>query len=207
MKKLIMSILFVFCFSQFLFSQTKTKNDTISRIQSDTLQKSKQKTTIENNNEWTTFFIPGVVFQTYSPDIQDSLGRFNGVVIEYLIAAWIHKNDNRGPSHGRIYTKVTFLKSNKENINDIFYWGLGLDLSLERNPKRNYLIPYFGLEFGDMFQRQFGNLVTITPTLGVHLYSSQNLFVNLTGGYIYPTRHIEELRGYTVQLGVNFSLW
>ncbi len=205
MRKLNVIALYLFFCLQFAVGQSVTKTDSVSNPSK--LNNSQEKPAIVNENEWTTFFIPGLVYQSYFPDIQDSLGTFNGIVVEYLIAAWIHKNDNRGPSHGRIYTKVTFLKSTISQINDIFYWGIGLDLSLERNPKRNYLIPYFGLEFGDMFQRQFGNLVTITPTLGVHLYSSRNLFVNLTGGYLYPTRHIEELRGYTVQLGANFSLW
>ncbi len=160
-----------------------------------------------NKDEWETYFMPGAVFHLYVPEMQDSLGYFTGISVEYLIAAWIHKNENRGPSHGRIYTKVNFMKSSKKDIKDIFYWALGLDLSLERNPTRNYLIPYFGLEVGDMYQSQLGNIVTITPTLGVHLFTSQNLFVNLTGGYVYPSKHLEELRGYTAQLGVNFSLW
>ena len=157
--------------------------------------------------EWETYFMPGAGYHSYFPDLSDSLGYFQGISIEYLIAAWIHKNDNHGPSHGRVYTKVNFMKSSKENINDIFYLALGLDLSIERNPKRDFLIPYFGLELGGMIQKQFGSLLAITPTFGVHIYSSQNMFVNLTGGYVYPTKSLEELRGYTIQFSVDFSLW
>lgn len=162
---------------------------------------------VDRSNDWETFFMPGLVLHTYIPETSDSIGVFTGVSVEYLIAAWIHDNDNRGPSHGRVYTKVNFMKSSKSGISDIFYWGLGLDLSIERNPKRKYMIPYFGLEIGDMYQNGFGNVFVITPTIGCHLYSSQNLFVNLTGGYIYPSKYLEELRGYTIQLGVNLSLW
>lgn len=157
--------------------------------------------------EWETYGMPGFVLHAYFPDLSDSLGYFKGVSVEYLIAAWIHKNENKGPSHGRVYAKVNFMSSSKEGIHDIFYMALGLDLSLERNPVRDIFIPYFGLELGNMNQKQFGNVFAITPTFGVHIYSSQNIFVNLTGGYVYPSKNLEELRGYTAQLGVNFSFW
>jgi len=161
----------------------------------------------KSDSEWATFFMPGAVAHLYIPDNHENIGYFQGLSIEYLLAAWIHKNDNHGPSHGRIYTKVNFMKSSKKGIHDIFYLSLGLDLSIERNPQRNYLIPYFGFEFGNMNQKDFGNVIAITPTFGVHIYSSQSLFINLTGGFVYTSKDIENLRGYTLQLGVNFSLW
>jgi hypothetical protein len=200
MKKIVISILLISMISAVFAQEVNNNSQPVTNNNNSNVVKA-------NKDEWQTFFMPGAVFHVYVPEMKDSLGYFKGVSVEYLIAAWIHKNENRGPSHGRIYTKVNFMKSSKKDIKDIFYWAIGLDLSLERNPTRNYLIPYFGLEVGDMYQSQLGNIVTITPTLGVHLFTSQNLFVNLTGGYVYPSKHLEELRGYTAQLGVNFSLW
>jgi hypothetical protein len=75
----------------------------------------------EHPGDWQTYFMPGVVLHSYIPDMKDSIGYFTGISIEYLIAAWIHQNDNHGPSHGRVYAKVNFMKSSKEKINDIFY--------------------------------------------------------------------------------------
>jgi len=170
-------------------------------------QTSVKDTTGKKTVEWETYGMPGFVLHTYFPDLHDSLGYFKGLSVEYLIAAWIHKNENKGPSHGRVYAKVNFMSSSKKGINDIFYMALGLDLSLERNPVRDIFIPYFGIELGSMHQKQFGNVFAITPTFGVHIYSSQNIFINLTGGYVYPSVALEDLRGYTAQLGVNFSFW
>jgi hypothetical protein len=170
----------------------------------DTLDSKLQKTI---DREWQTYGIPGIVLQTYYPDLKDSIGSFRGISVEYLIAAWIHQNENKGPSHGRFYAKINFMKSSQPKINDIFYMALGLNLSLERNPKRHFLIPFFGLEVGNMNQRQFGNVLAFTPIFGAHIYSSPNVFVNFTGGYVYPSKYLEELRGYTMQLGVNLSFW
>src|SRR5689334_3645998 len=93
-----------------------------------TIAKDSAKKTVE----WETYGMPGFVLHTYFPDISDSLGYFKGVSVEYLIAAWIHKNENKGPSHGRVYAKVNFMSSSEKDIHDIFYMSLGLDLSLER---------------------------------------------------------------------------
>jgi hypothetical protein len=162
---------------------------------------------VRTGSEWETYFMPGLEYHFYIPDDSENLGEFQGISVEYLIAAWIHKNERQGPSHGRVYTRISFMNSSQDTVTDIFYTGLGIDLSLERNPSRDYLIPFFGLELGGMFHKQFENLWVITPTLGVHIWSSENLFVNVTGGYIYPTKKLEELRGYSLRLGVNFSLW
>ena len=82
------------------------------------------------DEEWESFFIAGVNYHAYFPDMQDSIGYFHGISVECLIATWIHKNDNHGPSHGRLYTKVNFMKSSKKDISDIYYYALGIDLSI-----------------------------------------------------------------------------
>lgn len=154
-----------------------------------------------------TYFMPGLAYTVFQPKASDSLGLFSGLAVEYLIYSKVEQNDESGPSHVRWYSKLNILNSDKKEINSMFMYTIGLDLSLEKNPKRNYLVPYFGLEFGGMTQKQLGSTVQFTPTLGVHLLSKKNIFLNIHGGYIYPLRNFEMQQGWFAQAGLNFALW
>jgi hypothetical protein len=154
-----------------------------------------------------TWFMPGLAYTYYQPKITDSLGYFSGLAVEYLIYANVQQSDSDGPSHVRFYSKFNILRSSKKEINSLFLYTIGLDLSLEKNPRRTFLIPYFGLEFGGMSQRNMGNTVQFMPTAGLHLLSRKNLFINTHAGYIYPIRNFESMQGWFAQIGANFALW
>jgi hypothetical protein len=53
----------------------------------------------------------------------------------------------------------------------------------------------------------FGNLFTINPFAGVHLIAKRNVFFNVTGGYLFPTTRVDDLKGWRVKAGFHFSLW
>jgi len=154
-----------------------------------------------------TYFMPGLAYTFFQPRSTDSVGRFSGLTVEYLIYAKVEQSDRPGPSHVRFYSKLNILQSDKKAINSMFMYTMGLDLSLEKNPKRSYLIPYFGLEFGGLSQKQFGSTAQFTPTFGIHLLSKKNIFINVHGGYLYPLTNFETLQGWFAQAGLNFALW
>lgn len=156
---------------------------------------------------FSTYFMPGLAFKYYIPNNRDSIGAFRGITIEYIIFAKVEQNDNPGPSHVRIYAKLNILKNTKSNISPLLMYVLGIDLSLEKNPNRTYLIPYFGLEFGGISQKQYVSTVQFTPIVGVHLLSRKNLFINIHAGYMYPLKNFELLHGSVAQASINFALW
>jgi len=180
---------------------------------------------IKVREEWESFFLPGLAATTYIPENHAELGIFNGISINYVFLAWVHRNEKRGPSHGRLYFKVDILDSTKKDVEDMIYYAFGLDLSFERNPRRPFLIPVFGLEMGGSYtsrlvptegctvsetetcMEKLGGVFHITPTFGVHLWSDRNFFVTLTGGYTFPIQDYENLRGWRVNLGLNFTMW
>ena len=180
---------------------------------------------IKVREEWESFFLPGLAATTYIPENHAQLGIFNGISINYVFLAWVHRNEKRGPSHGRLYFKVDILDSTEKDIEDMIYYAFGLDLSFERNPRRPFLIPVFGLEMGGSYtsrlvptegctvsetetcMEKLGGVFHITPTFGVHLWSDRNFFVSLTGGYTFPVQDYENLRGWRVNLGLNFTMW
>ncbi len=157
--------------------------------------------------EWETYWMPGIQYTMLAPADRDGLGMYHGVSVEYLFAAWIHRNENRGPSHGRFYANVDLLRSTKPEADDLLLYHLGLNLSVERNPTRSFLIPFFGIEAGGGYQRKYGNFAHFTPLAGFHVIGTQNVFLNVTGGYLYPTTALEEIRGARVKAGLNVSFW
>jgi hypothetical protein len=154
-----------------------------------------------------TYFMPGGGYSYFMPKGVDSVGNWSGVTIDYLFYAKVEQDDDPGPSHVRWYGKLSIMNSDKEGMKDMFLYSAGVDLSLEKNPTRNFLVPYFGLEFGGVSQKQLGSTVQFTPTVGLHILSHQNLFINVYGGYNYPIKNFDLLQGWYAQAGLNFALW
>ena len=166
-----------------------------------------QPFTQEIDEEWESYLTPGLQYSGWFPSEASTIGDYNGLSFEFLVFAWSHRNQNRGPSHGRIYMDIDLLKSTNASYPVLLAYSGGFDLSFERNPQRRFLIPYFGLEFGGMHEAILGNLVDAVPLLGVHLFVNRNIFVNLSAGYFVTGRDVEKLQGPRIKLGLNFSLW
>lgn len=149
--------------------------------------------------------MPGGGYNFYFPSA-DSLGSFSGFSPEFLIFNSVNQNDYRGPSHIRLYGSISILQSNKAGVANMLKYGLGLNLSVERNPRRNFLIPYFGLEFGGLTQERF-NTLQFTPMGGVFLYYDHRIIVGAFGGYVYPLNEFERLSGAFINTTINFTLW
>lgn len=159
------------------------------------------------DSEFDSKFMPGGGYGIFIPKGKDSLGTLSGALVEFLFYSHVAQNDDFGPSHVRLYGKLNILKSDKKNISDFFLYGIGLDMSIEKNPKRNFLIPYFGLEMGGISNRTLNTSLQFTPTLGIHLVSKQNIYLNVQAGYMYPVKNFDIVRGTSLQAGLNFSLW
>ncbi len=171
---------------------------------------------VEEEHE--SFFMPGVGYSLYVPGNIDKLGVFNGFAIEFLGIRWVHDNDKRGPSHGSIYLAFDVLFSagakpdaitGKVSVDPAFMPVLGFDLSIERNPARRFLIPYFGLEGGALFQQQTGTLGLILPFAGLHFYSSRNVTIGVRAGYMLPftSEQFADVAGVRARLSADVSFW
>jgi hypothetical protein len=167
----------------------------------DSLKKEYQKLNFQSN------FIPGLAYTVFTPKASGKFGVFSGVSVEYLLSSNVYQNNDPGPSHVRSYAKLDLLNSNKDSVSALFKYAIGVDVSFEKMPNRNYLIPYFGLEFGGISQKLIGTTAHFVPTAGIHLIAKKNLYINVLGGYVYPIKQFEELQGFTGQIRVNFSMW
>ena len=158
--------------------------------------------------EFRSFMMPGLQYSVYLPKAMTGTGGFQGASAEFLLDSWVHRNENHGPSHVRIYADLDLLVPVNSTVRgNLYSYTLGCDLSIERNPKRRFLIPYYGVEAGGLYQAQYGQVLQVVPFAGVHLWESRNIWVNASAGYLLPGRALDALGGFRGKLGVDFSLW
>lgn len=159
--------------------------------------------TLDVIEEWRTYLLPGLRYSVLFQ--QQSQGAWHGVGVELVPVAWIHRNQNRGPSHGRVYLAVDLLRAPDQSV--MLGYAAGFGLSIERDPRRTWLVPYYGAETGGLLHPSLGHHFQVTPYAGVHLWSSRNVFANLTAGYLIAPSALDALRGWRVGLGANVTLW
>ena len=157
--------------------------------------------------EYETYFMPGAGYSFYKPVGADSIGQFSGFTVDYLLYAKSAQDDGFGPSHVRLYAKLNLANSDKDSISTMFIYSLGLQMSIEKNPKRYWLIPYFGFEAGGISHKTLGSTFAFYPLGGLHVIALKNLYINVHGGYVYPVSNFEYLSGYFAQATLNFALW
>lgn len=156
---------------------------------------------------WESYLMPGVGYSVYAPSDRDTFGTFQGVSLELLIGTWIHRNENRGPSHGRVYVNAEIFDSSDSDVANLFAYSFGFSLSFERNPQRKWLIPVYGLELGQVFHETFDSRFQATPYFGFHVFSDPNLFVSARGGYRMVPSDMEHVGGLHAGANLNFSVW
>ncbi len=159
-----------------------------------------------SRHRWQSFLLPGGGYSVYTPR-DGSIGTFHGVTLEMLIAAWIHRTNNRGPSHGRLYVNAELTNSTRGESPIMFTYNFGTSLSFERNPTRLWLIPFYGVDLGGIIHDDLGTHFQTTPHAGVHVFSSPNLFVNVRGGYRLVPGELERLGGFHGAATLDFSVW
>ncbi len=161
-----------------------------------------------SDTEWDDYFMPGVGYKMYVPKNHDTLGIYQGVMTEFVIYARAKAGDSRwsGPARIKTYGNLSIMNSDSDYGKDIFYANMGLNLSFEANTFRRVFIPYFGLEMGGLFQRNFSTF-QFSPVVGIQLLSTKIIIWNIQGGYQYTTQKFDEYSGYTFSSTLNVLLW
>lgn len=162
-----------------------------------------------DNQEWDDYFMPGIGYKAYAPKAQDSLGLYSGFSTEFVIYARARRGNvsyKSGPSRVKTYGNLSIMKSDKAGTKDIFSANLGLNLSFEAIAKRNFGIPYFGLELGGLFQRDFSSM-QFTPVAGIQLVSNKRIIWTAQAGYNYTIKNFDELSGMQYSTTFNVLLW
>ncbi|MCP4438166.1 MAG: hypothetical protein GY810_04410 [Aureispira sp.] len=156
--------------------------------------------------EWERYLTLGVGYGIYVPKRMDTLGLFHGVSTEFVFYEAANLA-HAGPGRFKIYGRFNWYMSSQKEMGDMFNYAFGANFSFEKAPKRKFLIPFFGLEFGGIHQREGGNAFQIKPYLGVRLYDSRNFSIAIDGGYSYAVPNFDVLAGVQANLGINVFFW
>lgn len=160
------------------------------------------------NTEWDDYFMPGIGYKVYTPKQSDSLGVYQGIMTEFVIYARARGGESwrSGPARVKTYGNLSIMKSDAAGARDIFNVNVGLNLSFEAVTKRKFAIPYFGLELGGLFQRDFSSL-QFTPVAGLQLLSTRHVICTVQAGYNYTIKYFDEYSGMQYCSTVNLLLW
>lgn len=154
--------------------------------------------------EYESFMVPGGQAVLYKPSGVSS--PYVGGGFQVSLARWSHHNDDFGPAEGNVFFQASLLQSPASPHVLGIYEG-GMTLSFERNPKRRYLIPYFGFTAGGMAAEDVKGVGFVQPLAGVHLYSHPHVQADLQGGYVFPGDDLDRLHGFRAQAALRFHLW
>ncbi len=160
-----------------------------------------------NEESWESYALPGLNYAGWVPLNAREIGVASGPSFEVVVAQYVHRNDNVGPSHGRISLKADLLFPSAAPNDVVLVYSASLALSLERNPQRSFLLPIFAVDVGGLHQKQIGDVFQVTPQLGLHLWQSRNIFVTASAGYLLALPQTERLHGPRFSLGGNFTFW
>ncbi len=160
--------------------------------------------------EWDDYFMPGIGYKVYTPKNSSKLGVYHGIVTEFVIYATAKnkQSSQSGPARVKTYANLSILKSTQssDSARNIFNVNFGLNLSFEGKCNRKYLIPYFGLEVGGLFQRNFASM-QFTPVAGIQIFSNKRLIWSVQAGYNYTVKDFENYSGMQYSSTFNLLLW
>jgi hypothetical protein len=154
---------------------------------------------------WTALFLPTAVAMTYAPD--DMLGTWVGAGAEVVMFAWSDSSEAFGPSHGKLRFDAGLLRSGEDGAGTMIMYRGGVQVSIERNAARRWLIPYVASDLGGLWTDALGTRGFVDAGLGVYLWHARSVIVDAELAYLLPFADVEQLGGLRAQLAVSVALW
>ncbi|MFT5820153.1 MAG: hypothetical protein ACI8ZM_001387 [Crocinitomix sp.] len=163
--------------------------------------------TFKDSDEKDDYFMPGAAFDFYQPRKTD-IGQFYGPSVEFVFYSRSKRATSKrsGPSRIKSYGKIGILNSTAQDASDLLMVSCGINLSFESKTNRNYLLPYFGLDFGGLYSKSMSTF-QFTPHLGVQFLSTKKIIWSGQAGYLYSVRNFDEYSGYSFKTSLNVLLW
>lgn len=155
---------------------------------------------------WNALFLPTVTATTYMPG-GDDLGTWYGAGFEAVLLAWSDNSEAFGPSQGKLRFDISALRSSEDDLGTMILYRGGVQVSVERNAGRRFLIPYVTSNLGGLTTDGLGTRGFVDAGAGVYLYHQRATIIDLEGAYLFPFSDPDELGGLRAQLAVSVSLW
>lgn len=154
-----------------------------------------------------TWLTPGAIGSIFIPQASSQLGFFVGGGAELVLYSFVERGPGPFglPSHGRFYVDIEALASSHPGVDPLVMARLGFDVTLEREVRRSFLIPFLGAEIGFAAHKQLGGFGFGMPLAGIYAWASKSVRVALSGGYLLPTTASQDTRGVRVAAAVDIG--
>jgi len=110
-------------------------------------------------------------------------------------------------SHHRFYGQFEVLDSMSSGAASVFTYAAGYTASFEWRPARRHLIPHYGIDAGGLVRAGLGHRAQVHPYLGLHLWASDDIWVDATLGYRVTPSDLIDLSGPTFALRTILNPW
>lgn len=160
--------------------------------------------TYEVYDEWGSGLCPSA---GSSVDLSRS-GTIVGVPIQVALVMWAYRNSRSGSSHGRFYLQVEPIRTLFGEQRTGAGIGFGFDASFESTPRRRWLIPFYGLTFGSLLNKDLpdGGFGYALPQLGAYLWADHGIFVHASAGWLLPFSAFADHHGLRANLALTFNV-
>lgn len=150
-------------------------------------------------------FTPTAIGTAYFPG--GALGSWYGGGVEAIGLTWGDSSPAFGPSHGKLRFDISLLHSTTDGLGTMVMYRGGAEVSFEKNPSRSWLIPYFALDVGGLWVRGPDSEAFFDGGVGVYLYYSGRLVVDVGAAWLIPVNDADLLSGPTAHAAVSVALW
>jgi hypothetical protein len=159
---------------------------------------------VSGGRDWVSAFTPGVFGTAIALSGPDRF--YSGAGLELSPLTWAVDGRASGPGRGALVAAVAMLRSPGDpHVLGIFEGGA--KLSFELAPKRDFAIPFWGFTFGSLAHHDLPGGGYFQGVLGLHVLFTRSALLDLQGGYHYPFREIDVMRGPRAQLSMRTALW
>lgn len=151
-------------------------------------------------------FVPSIGGVAYFPK-NSELGPMLGVGAELLLLTWSNSSESFGPAQGKIRVGFSELWSTKTSSEKMILYRGGVVVSFEKNPKRNFLIPFFAGDFGGVHASDIGGHAFADAGLGFYILYLRGFMLDAEGSYLFPFSRVDDLAGPKAHLTASVAFW
>jgi hypothetical protein len=154
---------------------------------------------------WSALLLPTAWTAVYAPS-DSMLGTWYGGGVELALLAWSDPSHALGPSHGMLRFDIGALASTAADAGTMAMYRGGIELSIERNAARRYLIPYIATDIGGLWTKATTTRGFVDAGAGAYLVHRRTFVIALEATYMFAFRD-SNISGLHAQLAVSAALW
>lgn len=139
--------------------------------------------------------------------VTNGLGSYLGGGLELVLLGWKNGGPTFGPSDGKIRLGVGVLASTRDSSRLMVPFRIGTALSFETRATRKFLVPYFAVDVGGIYESDLKTRMFADAGLGLYLLHTRTVSIDFEGTYVLPFSAVKELHGPKMQLTATFAVF